>query len=151
MAVTIVHEFIFFFALTFTHRHTYTGTNIHASTHNPHRHTDTLSQLHPDLMSSTVVKMRIDRCHGEAPADYTGTVNSDGVPHGRGSYDVVAGKWKGDAFDGTFVDGECDGVVKYKWSTVRYVGEYIDGGLNGFGRVCTVLVCLFLIVLGDTK
>jgi hypothetical protein len=148
MAVIIIHTFIFFFALPFTHRHIFrhTHTHIHAQPPQTPRHTDThthsLSQLHPDLMSSTVVKMQIDRCHGEAPADYTGTVNSDGVPHGRGSYEVVAGKWKGDAFDGTFVDGECDGVGKYKWSTGRYVGEYYDGGLNGFGRVFVLCLCV---------
>jgi len=104
----------------------------------------------PDRMSSTVVKKRIDTYLGAA--DYTGDVNSKGAPHGRGSYEVVEGKYKGSTYDGTFINGEIDGFGKYTWSDGQvWSGEWKEDLLNGFGRVCVVFVCPILNVLEDLE
>ncbi len=113
------------------HRHTHTHTQTH--THR-HTHTDT----HTDCMSSNVVKKRINAAEGLA--DYTGTVNSDGAPHGRGSYLLVEGGLKGSICDGTFVNGKLDGCGKATWSDDGRVdaGEWKADRLHGFGKVCCV-------------
>jgi hypothetical protein len=90
-------------------------------------------------MSSTVVKKRINTRSGGGPVDYTGTVNSDGAPHGRGSYQFVEGDQKGDTYDGTWVNGKRDGFGKYTWSYGSVLsGEVKTNMLHGFGKVCCV-------------
>jgi len=104
-------------------------------------------------MSLTVVKKRINVTLIGNPyaVDYTGDVNSEGAPHGRGSYEVVEGDYKGTTYDGTFVNGMCDGFGKYTWSDDGRVdaGEWKADKLHGFTRVCVVFVCLILNVLDD--
>ncbi len=113
-----------------------THTIKHTRTHT-HTHTHLHTHLHTDRMSSTVLKMRIDAPEG--PADYTDTVNSDGAPHGRGSWELVEGDYKGSIFDGTFVNGKCDGFGKATWSDGDVdVGEWKSDKFHGFGQVCCV-------------
>ncbi len=96
-------------------------------------------------MSSTVVDKRINTDDGLAY--YTGTVNAEGAPHGRGSYVIVKGEYKGSSYEGTFVDGERDGFGKYTWNDGSvFVGEFEDGDLNGFALVCLVLCFLFSLI-----
>jgi hypothetical protein len=102
-------------------------------------------------MTSTVVKQRINvnipgLNGGSNTADYAGTVNSDGAPHGCGSYKVVEGKHKGSTYYGTFVNGKHDGFGKFTSSGDVYVGEWKADMYNGFGQVCGCFVCLILIV-----
>jgi hypothetical protein len=97
-------------------------------------------QTHTDCMPSTVVKKRIHialPCVGGLfAADYTGNVNSDGVPHGRGSWEVVEGVHKGYTYEGTFLDGKCDGFGKDSWAGgVVYLGEWKAHMGNGFAKV----------------
>ncbi len=99
-------------------------------------------------MSSTVVKKRINTDDG--PADYTGTVNSDGAPHGRGWFEVVEDDYEGSMYDGTFANGEMDGFGKARWNHGGVdAGEWKANRLHGFGRVCVVFVCLILNNLED--
>ncbi len=86
-------------------------------------------------MSSTVVKKRVDTVFG--PADYTGTVNSNGAPHGRGSWELVEGDLKGTRFDGTFISGKMNGFGKLTWSDDGRVdaGEWKADLRHGFVKV----------------
>ena len=105
-------------------------------------------------MSSTVVKQRINVIHpfltGPYAADYTGPVNAQGAPHGRGSYVFVEeGSYKGHTYTGQLNNGQRDGVGKYTWGDRWYAGEWKAGKEEGYGRahVCVVL-CVVLTVLG---
>jgi hypothetical protein len=121
-------------ALIRTHTHTYAHIRTHTQ------------------MSSTVVKQRI-QIHirgGPCAADYTGTVNAEGAPHGRGSYVIVEDDHKGDTYDGQFTHGLRHGVGKYTDSDGGwYAGEWKADRREGFGRshVCVAFVCLALTVL----
>jgi hypothetical protein len=93
-------------------------------------------------MSSTVVNKRIDTPGG--PADYTGAVNAEGAPHGRGSYVIVTGDYKGSTYNGIMISGQREGVGKYARSNGGvYAGDWKADQLNGFGhgQVC-VLLCV---------
>ncbi len=47
-----------------------------------------------DLMTDAIVKtMRIQTGAHKRPADFTGTVDEDGRPHGHGTYVNVGGKY----------------------------------------------------------
>jgi hypothetical protein len=122
---------------------------IHASIFNlthSHRRTHIYTQSHTQ-MSYTVVKQRINVTlpWGESlwVADYTGTVNAEGTPHGRGSYVGVEGHCKGHTYDGLIAHGQRDGVGKYTRSGGRwYAGEWKADKVEGFGRshVCFATV-----------
>jgi hypothetical protein len=95
----------------------------------------TFTNSHTDHMSSTVVKICIDSDWGLA--DYTGEVDSDGQPHGLGSWEVFEGNFKGSEYDGTFVNGRMDGFGKFTWSFGRVdAGEFKADDLHGFVNVC---------------
>jgi hypothetical protein len=92
-------------------------------------------------MSSTVVKGRMTDRTGD-PAEFTGEVKG-GLPHGRGSYEVLGGMLKGFKYDGTFVNGKFEGFGKQALIGVEmYTGEWKEGNRNGFGDVS--VSCLFL-------
>jgi hypothetical protein len=93
-------------------------------------------------MSSTVVKKRIDS--GSGPADYTGTVNSSGQPHGFGSFDVVDGEDKGNAYKGQFKNGNREGFGKETANDGRmWQGQFKENNLNGFIMVVLLRCDIF--------
>ncbi len=80
------------------------------------------------------MKKRIKTDFG--PADYTGTVNRDGAPHGRGSWKVVEGDYKGTIYDGIFANGKREGFSKLTWSDGEvHAGEYKADLKIGFTKV----------------
>ena len=118
------------------------GTYVFISFH-PHM----LFLTQPDCMSSTVVKQRINVTHpfftGSYAADYTGAVNAQGAPHGRGSYVIVVGYGEGHTYTGQLNNGQRDGVGKFTRSDGWYAGEWKADKMEGYGRVhvCVVFVC----------
>ncbi len=69
-------------------------------------------------------------------AKYTGSENSTGQPHGRGSYVVVEGDGKGSKHKGTFVNGLRDGFGVETWKDgSTYQGQFKNDFRSGFGKV----------------
>jgi hypothetical protein len=97
-----------------------------------------------DAMSATVFKQSISVLIpnlGLHAASYTGEVNASSAPHGRGSYAITKGQYKGIKYDGTFVNGVREG---YGMETTNdgfvLQGQWKSNLLDGFGKVCLNLV-----------
>jgi hypothetical protein len=86
-------------------------------------------------MSSTLVRKIVKTRLGHAI--FTGEVNSDGAPHGRGAFEVVEPGHEGTTYRGTFVNGMREGFGNYTGSDgAVYVGEWKADKRHGFGKVC---------------
>jgi hypothetical protein len=97
--------------------------------------TDRKNDPHSLTLTGFVVKKRIKTSKGH-PADYTGAVNSDGAPHGHGSWEVVEGVDRGDKYEGDFNDGKREGLGKLSSNDGRiWQGEFKGNNLDGFVKV----------------
>jgi hypothetical protein len=84
-----------------------------------------------------VVKKRIEI--NDRPADYSGTVNGSGVPHGRGTWQML-GSDDDTSYCGSFVNGRREGFGKFILSGYMYVGEWKADLPRGYGSVRFVVV-----------
>ncbi len=149
-----IHRHTYTHTHTHTHTHTYTHTRTHTHTHtHKHTNTDTQTQTRKHTqMSSTVVKMRIkvtDPYGKSYAADYTGTVNAEGAPHGRGSY-VIVGASKATHMMANSITASV--MVSESTQRVVVVGMLVSGRRIGTKATAVVkfvlCLCLVLTVLG---
>ena len=67
---------------------------------------------------------------------YSGEVDAEGRPHGRGEYVVISkDEFEGDACDGMFVHGKRSGIARYRYkkSGTIYIAMWRDDKRNDVG------------------
>lgn len=66
-----------------------------------------------------------------ASGEYSGTVDGDGYPHGKGQYKRSDGNIG--IYEGDFSHGRLEGSGVLAWNGDKYVGGFVDDRYDGFG------------------